>query len=249
MTLHQLSNPRLLILGILTLLVPQAQVTRDEARIGDHAWQMVQVRLLAVFTALNVISFVLIFCLVPDTSGATVGRMEGRIDYMSLEDLNFIFMQKTRKHVKDGWQSLKSIFTISHPKTSRIRQNYEEGNNLNGRSIGLANRVSGDETRSTDISAQISEESTDTTPVQQPETVAQRPLTVHLQVTEANIGDAILPQHYYESRVLNSNDQVLSSGGSQIDRDINHILEMSRDLNNLICNLRIRHSNVVRETE
>ncbi|KAF2187274.1 MFS general substrate transporter [Zopfia rhizophila CBS 207.26] len=74
--------------GLLTLFVP----TVSDA-IG-------QSRLLGIFAGLNVLSFILIFFLVPETAGATLGKEEGSLNYISLEELNYIFGVSTKKHVR-----------------------------------------------------------------------------------------------------------------------------------------------------
>jgi uncharacterized BrkB/YihY/UPF0761 family membrane protein len=77
-------------LGMLTLFVPQAQpvATQIAAIAHEHTWQLLQVRLLGCFTALNVLSFILIFFFVPETAGATVSKEEDKLNYMSLEGVS-----------------------------------------------------------------------------------------------------------------------------------------------------------------
>jgi hypothetical protein len=58
-----------------------------------------QSRLLAIFAGLNVLMFLLIFFLVPETAGATLGEEEGSLNYISLEELNYIFGVSTYKHI------------------------------------------------------------------------------------------------------------------------------------------------------
>jgi hypothetical protein len=43
---------------------------------------------------------ILIFFLVPETAGATLGTEEGNLNYISLEELNYIFGVRTRKHIE-----------------------------------------------------------------------------------------------------------------------------------------------------
>jgi hypothetical protein len=42
----------------------------------------------------------LIFFLVPETAGASVSKEHGKLSYMSLEELNYIFGVRTRDHLK-----------------------------------------------------------------------------------------------------------------------------------------------------
>jgi hypothetical protein len=49
---------------------------------------------------LNVLAFILIFFLVPETAGAMLGTEQGSLNYISLEELNYIFGVRTRKHMK-----------------------------------------------------------------------------------------------------------------------------------------------------
>jgi hypothetical protein len=59
-----------------------------------------QSRLLAIFAGLNVFSMLLIFLLVPETAGATLGEEAGSLNYISLEELNYIFGVSTRTHIE-----------------------------------------------------------------------------------------------------------------------------------------------------
>jgi hypothetical protein len=57
-------------------------------------------RLLGIFTGLNVVALVLIFFFVPETAGATLGSDEAQgLNFISLEELNYIFNVKTNKHI------------------------------------------------------------------------------------------------------------------------------------------------------
>jgi hypothetical protein len=58
-------------------------------------------RLLAIFTGLNVLALILIFFLVPETAGATLGSDDAQgLNYISLEELNYIFSVKTTEHIR-----------------------------------------------------------------------------------------------------------------------------------------------------
>jgi hypothetical protein len=53
-----------------------------------------------MFTVLNVFALILIFFLVPETAGATLGSDDTQgLNYISLEELNYIFSVRTRDHV------------------------------------------------------------------------------------------------------------------------------------------------------
>ena len=80
--------------GLLTLFVPQAQVATHEA------WDKNQERLLGAFVGFNAIALLLIFLLVPETAGASVSKEHGKLNYMSLEELNYIFGVPTAKHIE-----------------------------------------------------------------------------------------------------------------------------------------------------
>ncbi|KXT03909.1 hypothetical protein AC578_9307 [Pseudocercospora eumusae] len=71
-------------LGLLTLFVPIMTVN-----IGHGG-------LLGIFAGFNVVAFVLVFFLVRETSGATLGA--GSLTFMSLEELNYVFGVSTKKH-------------------------------------------------------------------------------------------------------------------------------------------------------
>jgi hypothetical protein len=95
--------------GLLTLFVPQAQVNtpksngQTQASI-QRAWDKNQERLLGAFVGFNVIAFLLIFLLVPETAGASIRKEHGKLNYMSLEELNYIFGVPTAKHIQYQFQ-------------------------------------------------------------------------------------------------------------------------------------------------
>ena len=47
---------------------------------------------------MNVVAFILIFLFVPETAGATLGKGHRGLNYISLEELNYIFGVPTFKH-------------------------------------------------------------------------------------------------------------------------------------------------------
>jgi hypothetical protein len=86
--------------GVLALVVPQ--LTRLLAGYPDNNLDLKtgESRLLGIFTALNVVAFFLIFFFVPETAGATLGSDSAQgINYISLEELNYIFDVPTKKHI------------------------------------------------------------------------------------------------------------------------------------------------------
>ena len=91
--------------GLLTLLVPQAQVQPPRPGEADTVafekiWNIKQERLLGAFVGFNVVAMILIFFLVPETAGASVGKEHGKLNYMSLEELNYIFGVPTPRHIQ-----------------------------------------------------------------------------------------------------------------------------------------------------
>lgn len=82
--------------GLLTLFVPQLT---KALQYGSSFVGNGQSRLLGIFAGLNVLSFLLIFFLVPETAGATLGKEEGSLNYISLEELNYIFGVSTGEHI------------------------------------------------------------------------------------------------------------------------------------------------------
>ncbi|KAL5114649.1 hypothetical protein ACEQ8H_007442 [Pleosporales sp. CAS-2024a] len=96
--------------GLLALLVPQgtrALASSSSSSEGDNQDANIQTgeaRLLAIFTVLNVLALLLIFFLVPETAGAMLGGSHddeaGGLNYISLEELNYIFNVRTREHVR-----------------------------------------------------------------------------------------------------------------------------------------------------
>jgi len=86
--------------GVLALVVPQLTRKLAGFPVDDADLKTGQSRLLGIFTGLNILSLILIFFLVPETAGATLGSdgMQG-LNYISLEELNYIFNVPTRKHI------------------------------------------------------------------------------------------------------------------------------------------------------
>jgi hypothetical protein len=94
------------VLGLLALIVPHLTLTLSPTTTtitsppsSTPNISTGESRLLAIFTALNTLAFLLIFFLVPETAGATLGSSTTGLNYISLEELNYIFSVKTRDHV------------------------------------------------------------------------------------------------------------------------------------------------------
>lgn len=86
--------------GLLALVVPQLTRALANYPSVDDDNKRGESRLLGIFTGLNVCALILIFFLVPETAGATLGSDEAQgLNYISLEELNYIFNVKTRDHV------------------------------------------------------------------------------------------------------------------------------------------------------
>lgn len=87
-------------LGLLALVVPQLTRALASYPASDNDLKTGESRLLGIFTILNVFALILIFFLVPETAGATLGSDDTQgLNYISLEELNYIFNVKTRDHV------------------------------------------------------------------------------------------------------------------------------------------------------
>ncbi len=84
-------------LGILTLFVPELT---QALTYGDNKYESGQSRLLGIFAGFNILAFLLIFFFVPDTAGATLQKDERSLNYMSLEELNYIFGVPTLQHIQ-----------------------------------------------------------------------------------------------------------------------------------------------------
>jgi hypothetical protein len=92
------------ILGLLALIVPHLKLTLSPTTTTSPPSPIPNIstgesRLLAIFTALNTVAFLLIFFLVPETAGATLGSSTTGLNYISLEELSYIFSVRTRDHV------------------------------------------------------------------------------------------------------------------------------------------------------
>ena len=101
--------------GVLTLFVPE--LTNSLQTFNGNG----QSSLLGIFVGLNVLSFLLIFFFVPETAGATLGKEEGSLNYISLEELNYIFGVSTVKHINYQlrhmvpWMFNRLIWRLKHP--------------------------------------------------------------------------------------------------------------------------------------
>jgi hypothetical protein len=85
----------------LALVVPQLTQALASQPLEDEASRTGESRLLGIFTGLNVVALTLIFFFVPETAGATLGVSETQgLNYVSLEELNYIFNVKTAKHIR-----------------------------------------------------------------------------------------------------------------------------------------------------
>jgi hypothetical protein len=86
--------------GLLALVVPQLTRALASYPASDNDLKTGESRLLGMFTMLNVFALILIFFLVPETAGATLGSDDTQgLNYISLEELNYIFSARTRDHV------------------------------------------------------------------------------------------------------------------------------------------------------
>tara|TARA_R110002003_G_scaffold106_23_gene8902 strand:- start:1273 stop:1716 length:444 start_codon:yes stop_codon:yes gene_type:complete len=84
----------------LALVVPQLTRALAGYPLSDADLKTGESRLLGIFTGLNILSLVLIFFLVPETAGATLGSDDSQgLNYISLEELNYIFNVKTTQHI------------------------------------------------------------------------------------------------------------------------------------------------------
>lgn len=103
--------------GLLTLFVPE--LTTALLNYNGNG----QSSLLGVFVGFNILSFVLIFFFVPETAGATLGKEEGSLNYISLEELNYIFGVSTTKHIAYQlkhvvpWTLRRLRWRVFHPFT------------------------------------------------------------------------------------------------------------------------------------
>ena len=88
---------------MLALFVPrltQVLVNDSSAPSNSQSYNVGQSRLLGIFTGFNVLSLILIFFFVPETAGASLGQDESNhLNFISLEELNYIFGVTTRKHI------------------------------------------------------------------------------------------------------------------------------------------------------
>lgn len=87
--------------------------------------------MLGSFAALNAIAFVLCFFFVPETAGTVINPKQGKINSMSLEELNYIFGVKTLRHARyqitemGPWILLKLRSALFGPFLARGRDGRE----------------------------------------------------------------------------------------------------------------------------
>lgn len=88
--------------GVLALFVPQLQLSLSPSTTTDLAHLKTgESRLLGIFTCLNVIALILIFFFVPESAVAFRGVEDAQgLNYISLEELNYIFNASTRQHIE-----------------------------------------------------------------------------------------------------------------------------------------------------
>lgn len=104
--------------GLLTTFVALAQPVAGEQLDGtiasstEHSWQLLQTQLLGCFTALNVISYGLIFFFVPETKGATVDPGEGRLNYLLLEEIRDIFETSVKERFNEGLSTISGLLKL-----------------------------------------------------------------------------------------------------------------------------------------
>jgi hypothetical protein len=135
-------------IGLLTLFVPLAQLVapaqlappaqQDPSVVTaqDQKWKLLQVHLLASFAVLNVVSFLLIFLLVPETARARVSKKEGKLQYLSLEEIRYIFGVPTSQHIHEqirmipgAWKSFKSTIGRVIPRSFKTRSGRDQAMN------------------------------------------------------------------------------------------------------------------------
>lgn len=103
--------------GLLTLFVPE--LTTSLSNYNSNG----QSSLLGVFVGFNILSLLLIFFFVPETAGATLGKQAGSLNYISLEELNYIFGVSTAKHIAYQlkhvvpWTLRRCSWRLLHPFT------------------------------------------------------------------------------------------------------------------------------------
>jgi len=103
--------------GLLTLFVPE--LTTALSNYNGNG----QSSLLGVFVGFNILAYFLIFFFVPETAGATLGKEEGGLNYISLEELNYIFGVSTTQHIAYQlkhvvpWIFRRLRWRLLHPST------------------------------------------------------------------------------------------------------------------------------------
>jgi hypothetical protein len=86
--------------GLLTLVVLQLTRALASYPASDNDLKTGESRLLGMFTVFNVFALVLIFFIIPETAGATLGSDDTQgFNYISLGELNCISSVRTRDHV------------------------------------------------------------------------------------------------------------------------------------------------------
>lgn len=86
--------------GLLGLLVPHVQLGGDSSIPKPKNYADAQSVLLGAFAILNFVALILMWALVRETAGSVINAKEGKINSMSLEELNYIFGVRTMRHLR-----------------------------------------------------------------------------------------------------------------------------------------------------
>lgn len=87
-------------IALLGLLVPHVQLTGDSSFRRPENNADAQCILLGAFAVLNFVALILMWALVRETAGSVINAKEGKINSMSLEELNYIFGVRTMRHIR-----------------------------------------------------------------------------------------------------------------------------------------------------
>ena len=113
-------------LGLLLLLVPPFQMRGLGGTAAPNTpYWTAQSRIMGAFAVLNLVAFLLIFLFVPETAGTVIDPKHGKLNSMSLEELNYIFGETTTRHARYQikemlpWHFQKIRWIVCHLFTSK----------------------------------------------------------------------------------------------------------------------------------
>lgn len=88
-------------LGLLLLLVPPFQMKGlNRVPTPQRQYWTAQSKIMGAFAVMNFVAMLLIFFFVPETAGTVLDPNQGKLNSMSLEELNYVFGERTMRYAR-----------------------------------------------------------------------------------------------------------------------------------------------------